>query len=178
MKEQGSAALRIVAFAVALAVVLGLASVINVAASAESASSESDISTLTDYDKDITVGTLKNYTCLQLGYNSEIDYLHLRNLYYASSSPYMFYTLFGVDSSGCLVPLTSNVGEKYTFNNYTGFQYANIPDSYYSGQLFKFKFGFYNPSGTSSYSFNSFRSNFDSDNFTAYGTYALSLIHI
>lgn len=173
MKEQGSAALRIVAFAVALAVVLGLASVMfQVTASAEASTSESDISTSTDYDKDISVGTLKNYNCLQLGYSSEIDYLHLRNLYYASSSPFMFYTLFGVDSSGHLVALTSNIGSKYTSNNYIGYQYANIQDSYYSGQLYKFKFGFYNPSGISSYSFSSFRSNFDSDNFTSYATYA------
>lgn len=174
MKEQGRAALRIVAFAVALAVVLGLASVMfNVAASAESLSSESDISTTTDYDKDISVGTLKNYSCLQLGYTSEIDYLHLRNLYYASSSAYMFYTLFGVDSSGHLVPLTSNTGSNYTSNNYTGYQYANIQDSYYLDKLYKFKLGFsVSPADSSSMCFNLFRSNFDSDNFNSLVTYS------
>lgn len=173
MKEQGSAALRIVAFAVAIAIVLGLSSVMfQLTASAEASSSESDISTATDYDKDISVGTLKNYSCLQLGYSSEIDYLHLRNLYYASSSPYMFYTLFGVDSSGNLVPLTSNIGEKFISGDYAGYKYANIPDSYYYGQVFKFKFGFSDLSDTSMVSFNGFRSNFDSDNFNPYGTYS------
>lgn len=175
MKEQGSAALRIVAFAVALAVVLGLASVMfSVTASAEASTSESDISTSTDYDKDISVGTLKNYTCLQLGYSSEIDYLHLRNLYYASSSPYMFYTLFGVDSSDNLVPLTSNIGEKFISGDYAGYKYANIPDSYYSGQLSKFKLGFsVYPADSSFMCFNMYKSNFDSDNFNVYVTYAI-----
>lgn len=174
MKEQGSAALRIVAFAVALAVVLGLSSVMfQLTASAEASSSESDISTATDYDKDISVGTLKNYSCLQLGYSSEIDYLHLRNLYYASSSPYMFYTLFGVDSSDNLVALTSNIGSKYTSNNYTGYQYANIPDTYYLGKLYKFKLGFSVSLSDSSFMcFNMYKSNFDSDNFNQYVTYS------
>lgn len=173
MKEQGSA-LRIVAFAVAIAIVLGLSSVMfQLTASAESASSESDISTSTDYDKDISVGTLKNYTCLQLGYNSEIDYLHLRNLYYASNSPYMFYALFGVDSSDNLVALTSNIGSKYTSNNYTGYQYANIPDTYYLGKLYKFKLGFsVSPADSSFFCFNMYKSNFDSDIFNTYVTYA------
>ena len=166
--------MRIVAFAVALAVVLGLASVMfQVTASAEASTSESDISTSTDYDKDISVGTLKNYTCLQLGYSSEIDYLHLRNLYYASSSPYMFYTLFGVDSSGHLVPLTSNIGSKFTSNDYIGYQYANIQDTYYLNKLYKFKLGFsVSPADSSFMCFNMYKSNFDSDNFNQYVTYS------
>lgn len=175
MKEQGSAALRIVAFAVALAVVLGLSSVMfQLTASAEASSSESDISTATDYDKDISVGTLKNYSCLQLGYSSEIDYLHLRNLYYASSSPYMFYTLFGVDSSGHLVHLTSNIGLKFTSNDYIGYQYANIQDTYYLNKLYKFKLGFsVYPADSSFMCFNMYKSNFDSDIFNTYVTYAI-----
>lgn len=62
MKEQGSAALRIVSFAVALAVVLGLASVMfQVTASAEST------------NKDIKTGSFSvsgyfdGYPCLNLG---------------------------------------------------------------------------------------------------------------
>lgn len=163
--------MRFVAFAVALAIILGLLSVIlSFTASAETTN---DISTSTDYDKDITLGFLKNYSCLKLSYSSEIDYLHLRNLYYASSSPYTIYSLFGVDSSGKLVHLTSNYGEAYNNNDYSGYQYANIPDSYYVGKSYKFKLGFsVSPADSSFMCFNMYKSNFDSDNFHQYGTYS------
>lgn len=163
--------LRLVAFAVALAILLGVFLVmLSFTASAESTN---DISTSTDYDKDIAVGTLKNYSCLKLSYSSEIDYLRLRNLYNQAGSPYMIYSLFGVDSSGKLVHLTSNYGEVYRHNDYTGYQYASIPDSYYVGKSYKFKLGFsVSPADSSMMVFNMFRANYDSDSFNLYGTYA------
>lgn len=163
--------MRFVAFAVALVILLGIFSVIlSFTASAESTN---DISTSTDYDKDITLGFLKNYSCLKLSYSSEIDYLHLRNLYYASSSPYTIYSLFGVDSSGKLVHLTSNYGESYNNNDYSGYQYAGIPDTYYLGKSYKFKLGFsVSPADSSFMCFNMYKSNFDSDDFHQYVTYS------
>lgn len=85
MKEQGSAALRIVAFAVALAVVLGLASVIlSVTASAE-----------TTYDTVSQLGTLGNFDCIKFKAGQKIDFDRLyeqRNRY---NSNYVFGAVFG-----------------------------------------------------------------------------------
>ena len=130
------------------------------------ASAESDISTSTDYDKDISFGTLKNYSCIKLSYSSEIDYLCFRNLYYGSSSPYMIFSLFGVDSTGKLQHISSMYGEKYTYNTYTGFKVDGISDGSYNDKLYKYKAAFRLPSESSTCFFTFLRSNFNSDNFS------------
>ena len=168
-KIKNLSAFRIVAFAVAIAIIFGFASVMV----AFTASAESDISTATDFDKDVTLGSLKNYSCLKLSYSSEIDYLRLRNLYNQVGSPYMIYSLFGVDSSGKLVLLCSNYGEAYINNDYSGYQFASIPDIYYINKSYKFKLGFsVSPADSSMMVFNMFRANYDSDSFNPYVTYA------
>lgn len=163
--------MRFVAFALAVVIILGLSSVM--LSFTASADTPNDISSATDYDKDISFGTLKNYSCIKLSYSSEIDYLRLRNLYNQVGSPYMIYSLFGVGSSGKLVCLSSNYGEVYKNNDYTGYQYASIPDIYYVGKSYKFKLGFsVSPADSSQMVFNTFRANYDSDSFNQYGTYA------
>lgn len=160
---------RMFAFAVALAIILGLSSaMLSFTASAETTN---DISTSTDYDKDITLGFLKNYSCLKLSYSSEIDYLRFRNIFYSSSSPYVIYSFFGVKADGKLSLLGSSVGKKYVSGTYNGFSFLGIPDSYYSGEVYKFKFGFYNSDGSNTLWFSSFRSNFLDDKFSVYGSY-------
>ena len=97
MKEQGSAALRIVAFAVALAVVLGLASVmINVAASAESAD-----------DVVSQLGTLGNYECIKFTAGQKIDFMTLYNRAQSLSSTYVFGAIFGF-KDGKFTSFTNN----------------------------------------------------------------------
>lgn len=96
MKEQGSA-LRIVAFAVALAVVLGLASVmINVAASAESAD-----------DVVSQLGTLGNYECIKFTAGQKIDFMTLYNRAQSLSSTYVFGAIFGF-KDGKFTSFTNN----------------------------------------------------------------------
>lgn len=69
MKEQGSAALRIVAFAVALAFVLGLASVMfQVTASAEAADESTSVDDTISY-----LGTIGNYQCIKFRYTDGVS---------------------------------------------------------------------------------------------------------
>lgn len=87
MKEQGSAALRIVAFAVALAVVLGLSSVMfQVTASAETAD-----------DTVASLGTIGNYRSIKFTAGQKLDVEFLYSAYSSSTSTNLYGRVF--DSS-------------------------------------------------------------------------------
>lgn len=89
MKEQGSAALRIVAFAVALAVVLGLASVMfSVTVSAESVESAAD-------DTVASLGTIGNYRSIKFTAGQKLDVEFLYSAYSSSTSTNLYGRVFG-----------------------------------------------------------------------------------
>lgn len=85
MIKQGSAVMRIVAFAVALAVVLGLSSVMfQFTASAETAD-----------DVVSQLGTLGNYGCFKYTAGQHVSFEFLRDIYQTSNAPYVVGVVFG-----------------------------------------------------------------------------------
>ena len=85
MEKQGSAALRIVAIAVAIAIVIGFASVMfQVTASAETAD-----------DVVSQLGTLGNYDCIKFTAGQKIDFMTLYNRAQSLSTTYVFGAIFG-----------------------------------------------------------------------------------
>lgn len=142
MKEQGSAALRIVAFAVALAVVLGLASVMfQVTASAESVESADDTVA--------SLGTIGNYRSIKFTAGQKLDVEFLYSAYSSSTSTNLYGRVFGY-KNGKFVTFNNNnfsirpdsLGQ-YHIIYFCGsqFTYEWIPDSFESAY---FQFGFYN----------------------------------
>ena len=141
MKEQGSAALRIVAFAVALAVVLGLASVMFQVASAESVESADDTVA--------SLGTIGNYRSIKFTAGQKLDVEFLYSAYGSSTSTNLYGRVFGY-KNGKFVTFTNNnfsirsdsLGQ-YHIIYFCGsqFTYEWIPDSFESAY---FQFGFYN----------------------------------
>lgn len=118
MKEQGSAALRIVAFAVALAVVLGLASVMfNVAASAETAD-----------DVVSQLGTLGNYDCIKFKAGQKIDFKTLYEQRIRYNSNYVYGAVFGY-KDGKFVKFTNN---NFSIRPQTNSDYFDV---YFCGSL-------------------------------------------
>lgn len=98
MKEQGSAALRIVAFAVALAVVLGLASVMfSVTVSAESVESAAD-------DTVASLGTIGNYRSIKFTAGQKLDVEFLYSLI-AVQLQLIYMVVFSVIKMVNLLPL-------------------------------------------------------------------------
>ena len=142
MKEQGSAALRIVAFAVALAVVLGLASVMfQVTASAESVESADDTVA--------SLGTIGNYRSIKFIAGQKLDVEFLYSAYSSSTSTNLYGRVFGY-KNGKFVTFTNNnfsirpdSSGQYHIIYFCGsqFTYEWIPDSFESAY---FQFGFYN----------------------------------
>lgn len=142
MKEQGSAALRIVAFAVALAVVLGLASVMfQVTASAESVESADDTVA--------SLGTIGNYRSIKFTAGQKLDVEFLYSAYSSSTSTNLYGRVFGY-KNGKFVTFTNNNFSirldsscQYHIIYFCGsqFTYEWIPDSFESAY---FQFGFYN----------------------------------
>ena len=142
MKEQGSAALRIVAFAVALAVVLGLASVIfSFTASAESVESADDTVA--------SLGTIGNYRSIKFTAGQKLDVEFLYSAYSSSTSTNLYGRVFGY-KNGKFVTFTNNnfsicldSSGQYHIIYFCGSQFAYewIPDSFESAY---FQFGFYN----------------------------------
>lgn len=139
MKEQGSAALRIVAFAVALAVVLGLASVMfSVTASAETAD-----------DTVASLGTIGNYRSIKFTAGQKLDVEFLYSAYSSSTSTNLYGRVFGY-KNGKFVNFSNNnfsirpdSSGQYHYIYFCGsqFVYEWIPDSFESAY---FQFGFYN----------------------------------
>lgn len=85
MIKQGSAALRIVAIAVAIAIVIGFASVMfQVSASAETAD-----------DVVSQLGTLGNYGCFKYTAGQHVSFEFLRDIYQTSNAPYVVGVVFG-----------------------------------------------------------------------------------
>ena len=85
MIKQGSAVMRIVAFALALAVVLGLSSVMfQFTASAETAD-----------DVVSQLGTLGNYGCFKYTAGQHVSFEFLRDIYQSSNAPYVVGAVFG-----------------------------------------------------------------------------------
>lgn len=142
MKEQGSAALRIVAFAVALAVVLGLASVMfQVTASAESVESADDTVA--------SLGTIGNYRSIKFTAGQKLDVEFLYSAYSSSTSTNLYGRVFGY-KNGKFVTFNNNnfsirpdSSGQYHIIYFCGTQFAYewIPDSFESAY---FQFGFYN----------------------------------
>lgn len=142
MKEQGSAALRIVAFAVALAVVLGLASVMfQVTASAESVESADDTVA--------SLGTIGNYRSIKFTAGQKLDVEFLYSAYSSSTSANLYGRVFGY-KNGKFVNFSNNnfsirpdSSGQYHYIYFCGsqFVYEWIPDSFESAY---FQFGFYN----------------------------------
>ena len=142
MKEQGSAALRIVAFAVALAVVLGLASVMfQVTASAESVESADDTVA--------SLGTIGNYRSIKFTAGQKLDVEFLYSAYSSSTSTNLYGRVFGY-KNGKFVTFNNNnfsirpdSSGQYHIIYFCGsqFTYEWIPDSFESAY---FQFGFYN----------------------------------
>lgn len=143
MKEQGSAALRIVAFAVALAVVLGLASVMfSVTVSAESVESAAD-------DTVASLGTIGNYRSIKFTAGQKLDVEFLYSAYSSSTSTNLYGRVFGY-KNGKFVTFNNNnfsirpdSSGQYHIIYFCGsqFTYEWIPDSFESAY---FQFGFYN----------------------------------
>lgn len=143
MKEQGSTALQIVAFAVALAVVLGLASVMfSVTVSAESVESAAD-------DTVASLGTIGNYRSIKFTAGQKLDVEFLYSAYSSSSSSNLYGYVFGY-KNGKFVTFANNnfsirpdSSGQYHIIYFCGAQFAYewIPDSFESGY---FQFGFYN----------------------------------
>lgn len=143
MKEQGSAALRIVAFAVALAVVLGLASVMfSVTVSAESVESAAD-------DTVASLGTIGNYRSIKFTAGQKLDVEFLYSAYSSSTSTNLYGRVFGY-KNGKFVTFNNNnfsirSDSSGQYHNIyfcgTQFAYEWIPDSFDSAY---FQFGFYN----------------------------------
>lgn len=141
MKEQGSAALRIVAFAVALAVVLGLASVMfQVTVSAESVESADDTVA--------SLGTIGNYRSIKFTAGQKLDVEFLYSAYSSSTSTNLYGRVFGY-KNGKFVTFTNNnfsirldSSGQYHIIYFCGsqFTYEWIPDSFESAY---FQFGFY-----------------------------------
>lgn len=143
MKEQGSAALRIVAFAVALAVVLGLASVMfSVTVSAESVESAADYTVA-------SLGTIGNYRSIKFTAGQKLDVEFLYSAYSSSSSANLYGYVFGykngkfVTFSNNNFSIRSDSSGQYHNIYFCGTQFAYewIPDSFDSAY---FQFGFYN----------------------------------
>lgn len=141
MKEQGSAALRIVAFAVALAVVLGLASVMLQVASAESVESADDTVA--------SLGTIGNYRSIKFTAGQKLDVEFLFSAYSSSTSTNLYGRVFGY-KNGKFVNFSNNnfsirpdSSGQYHYIYFCGsqFVYEWIPDSFESAY---FQFGFYN----------------------------------
>lgn len=142
MNEQGSAALRIVAFAVALAVVLGLASVMfQVTVSAESVESADDTVA--------SLGTIGNYRSIKFTAGQKLDVEFLYSAYSSSTSTNLYGRVFGY-KNGKFVTFTNNnfsirldSSGQYHIIYFCGsqFTYEWIPDSFESAY---FQFGFYN----------------------------------
>lgn len=141
MKEQGSAALRIVAFAVALAVVLGLASVMFQVACAESVESADDTVA--------SLGTIGNYRSIKFTAGQKLDVEFLYSAYSSSTSTNLYGRVFGY-KNGKFVTFNNNnfsicpdSSGQYHIINFCGSQFAYewIPDSFESAY---FQFGFYN----------------------------------
>lgn len=141
MKEQGSVALRIVAFAVALAVVLGLASVMFQVASAESVESADDTVA--------SLGTIGNYRSIKFTAGQKLDVEFLYSAYSSSSSANLYGCVFGY-KNGKFVTFNNNnfsirPDSSGQYHNIyfcgTQFAYEWIPDSFDSAY---FQFGFYN----------------------------------
>lgn len=141
MKEQGSA-LRIVAFAVALAVVLGLASVMfSVTASAESVESADDTVA--------SLGTIGNYRSIKFTAGQKLDVEFLYSAYSSSTSTNLYGRVFGY-KNGKFANFSNNnfsirpdSSGQYHYIYFCGsqFVYEWIPDSFESAY---FQFGFYN----------------------------------
>ncbi len=139
MKEQGSAVLRIVAFAVALAVVLGLSSVMfQVTASAETAD-----------DTVASLGTIGNYRSIKFTAGQKLDVEFLYSAYSSSTSTNLYGRVFGY-KNGKFVNFSNNnfsirpdSSGQYHYIYFCGsqFVYEWIPDSFESAY---FQFGFYN----------------------------------
>lgn len=139
MKEQGSAALRIVAFAVALAVVLGLSSVMfQVTASAETAD-----------DTVASLGTIGIYRSIKFTAGQKLDVEFLYSAYSSSTSTNLYGRVFGY-KNGKFVNFSNNnfsirpdSSGQYHYIYFCGsqFVYEWIPDSFESAY---FQFGFYN----------------------------------
>lgn len=139
MKVQGSAVLRIVAFAVALAVVLGLSSVMfQVTASAETAD-----------DTVASLGTIGNYRSIKFTAGQKLDVEFLYSAYSSSTSTNLYGRVFGY-KNGKFVNFSNNnfsirpdSSGQYHYIYFCGsqFVYEWIPDSFESAY---FQFGFYN----------------------------------
>lgn len=116
MKEQGSAALRIVAFAVALAVVLGLASVMfSVTVSAESVESAAD-------DTVASLGTIGNYRSIKFTAGQKLDVEFLYSAYSSSTSTNLYGRVFGY-KNGKFVTFNNN---NFSIRSDSSGQYHNI----------------------------------------------------
>lgn len=142
MIKQGSVALRIVAFAVAIAIVLGLASVMfQVTASAESVESADDTVA--------SLGTIGNYRSIKFTAGQKLDVEFLYSAYSSSTSTNLYGRVFGY-KNGKFVNFSNNnfsirpdSSGQYHYIYFCGsqFVYEWIPDSFESAY---FQFGFYN----------------------------------
>lgn len=142
MIKQGSVALRIVAFAVAIAIVLGLASVMfQVTASAESVETADDTVA--------SLGTIGNYRSIKFTAGQKLDVEFLYSAYSSSTSTNLYGRVFGY-KNGKFVNFSNNnfsirpdSSGQYHYIYFCGsqFVYEWIPDSFESAY---FQFGFYN----------------------------------
>lgn len=133
MKEQGSAALRIVAFAVAIVIMFCLASVmIQFTASAETA--DEAVSKL---------GTLGNYDCIKFNYNSAVSVRTVVDKFNSyGTGKYVYGAVFGY-KDGSFVQYTNNainycVGENRITFNHTTFYPSWLEMDTYSDSEFIF----------------------------------------
>lgn len=142
MIKQGSAVMRIVAIAVSIAILLGMASVMfQITASAESVESVDDTVA--------SLGTIGNYRSIKFTAGQKLDVEFLYSAYSSSTSTNLFGCVFGY-KNGKFVSFTNNnfsirpdSSGQYHFIYFCGSQFAYewIPDSFESAY---FQFGFYN----------------------------------
>ena len=142
MIKQGSAVMRIVAIAVSIAILLGMASVMfQITASAESVESVDDTV--------VSLGTIGNYRSIKFTAGQKLDVEFLYSAYSSSTSTNLFGCVFGY-KDGKFVSFTNNnfsirpdSSGQYHFIYFCGSQFAYewIPDSFESAY---FQFGFYN----------------------------------
>lgn len=142
-KIKNLSVLRFVAFAVAVAIILGLSSaMLSFTVSAESVESAVD-------DTVGSLGTIGNYRSIKFTAGQKLDVEFLYSAYSNSSSSNLFGCVFGY-KNGKFVTFTNNnfsirpdSSGQYHIINFCGVQffYEWIPDSYESAY---FQFGFYN----------------------------------
>lgn len=169
--------IRFVAFAFALAVVLGFSSLMfQLTASAESTD---DIPISTDYDKNISFGNLGNYPCIKASLGSDIDYLRFRNIHLSLNTSYSKFVILGrVPNTNSYKNLTNFYAEPYSYNNYNGISVFGIGDIDYYNALYKYKLSFNQMviSNVDTLAINLDRSSFSSDDFAIYSTKYMSEI--